>query len=205
MGMSAAMGFTDYPKLRVWTRSEYHRAGAQGIFRPTERLELVQGQVIQKVSPQGVRHAVTVMALDRLFRKLAEPERTVICQVPLIVDETNEPEPDLALLDGQPMDFDKTGFLIEKARLIIEVGDSTVGFDRRIKLALYAEHGVSEYWIVNIPGKVVEVYRDPAGAEYRTTQVYGPGQTIEVAVLGGKAIRTDDVLIAIGEEPPEVL
>lgn len=199
------MGFTDYPKLRVWTRSEYHRAEAQGIFGPTERLELVQGQVIQKVSPQGVRHAVTVMALDRLFRKLAEPEKTVICQVPLIVDETNEPEPDLAVLDGRLVDFAQTGFLIEKTALIIEVADSTVSFDRRIKLALYAEHGVFEYWIVNIPGKVVEVYRDPVGAEYRTTQVYGPEQTIEVAALDGKAIRTDEILIAIGDEPPEAL
>lgn len=145
--------------VRPFTRQEFERAGEQGLFRPNERLELVGGEVIRKMSPQSGAHAAAVTRLEQALRRAFAEGHVVRVQMPLALGVHSEPEPDVAVVAGCVADFDHDH--PSAARLVVEVADSTARFDRRVKGSLYALAGVAEYWLLDLPERVLEVYREP--------------------------------------------
>ena len=97
-------------------------------------------------------------------------------QFPLAVDDVSEPEPDIALVSGGPRDYRDAH--PATALLVVEVSDSTLGFDRTRKLALYARNRIPEYWIVNLPESRLERYRQPENETYAQAEILGPGDTL---------------------------
>jgi Uma2 family endonuclease len=145
-------------KSRRWTRLEYERLVEQRVFQPGEHLELLDGVLVVR-EPQGTRHAAAVAAARELLAGAFGPGHHVRGQSPVALDDTSEPEPDLAVVRGAPWDYRDDH--PSTPLLVVEVADSTLALDRRYKRGLYARAGITEYWIVNLVDLVLEVYREP--------------------------------------------
>jgi Uma2 family endonuclease len=149
---------------RNFSRQDYDKMIGAGILREDERVELIAGRVLQ-MSPEGPRHAGTIDLVAEVLRRVFGPEHTVRVQHPLIVDPQDEPEPDIAVVRGNPR-----AHLSQHPRdpvLVVEVAETSLAFDRQDKAQLYARANVPEYWIVNLIDRRIEVHRDPAPGGYR--------------------------------------
>lgn len=162
---------------RKFTIEQYQKMGEMGIFQPEERIELIEGEII-KMSPIGLQNAVVINRLNRFF-SVQLVERTVVTiQNPIQLNNYSEPQPDIALLKPRE-DFYANKFPSpEDVLLLIEIADSSVICDQEVKLPLYAENNIPEFWLVNIPRQVLEVYRQPEAKTYQKQQIISKNQTI---------------------------
>jgi Uma2 family endonuclease len=142
------------------TVEEYRRMGEVGILHEDDRIELIEGELIE-MSPMGCFHAgVGSQLADQLMRQLAGRAIPWI-QNPLRLSRHSEPQPDFALLKFRA-DYYKGGLPIAAdVLLVVEIADSSVRYDREIKAPLYARHGIPEYWLIDVPARGVEVYSEP--------------------------------------------
>jgi Uma2 family endonuclease len=187
--------------LRRWTRAEYHRAGELGLFGPQERVELVGGKVFQKVT-QRPPHATSVNKTVRTLERVFGPGFVVRGQSPLVLADDSEPEPDAAVVRGGPDDYAGEHPHAPDVLLVVEVSDTTLGYDRGAKSALYAEARITDYWVLNLTRRQLEVRRDPLPVSpgdrfsfgYRTVTIYL--ETDEVAPLASpdRPVRVADLL-----------
>ncbi len=145
------------PKIHRWNREEYYCMADAGLFQH-QRVELIQGQVVD-MSPMGHRHAIGVGLMADALRALLISNFHVREQMPFIIDDLSEIEPDIAIVTGQRRDYLNSH--PTEAVLIVEVSDSTLTYDRKIKGSLYAKAGILDYWILNLIDAQLEVYRDP--------------------------------------------
>jgi Uma2 family endonuclease len=173
------------PAKRLFTREEYHRAAEAGVFTPDERLELMNGEIYKKTSPQKSGHSFVIRALDELLTDAFGRGFDVRPQLPLQRNDNTEPEPDVSVVPGSWKDYQNEHPPLTRAVLIAEVSDTSLRADRGIKAALYAEAGVPDYWIVNLKDRVIEVYREPSGAPsaagafaYKSARIYHEGESL---------------------------
>jgi Uma2 family endonuclease len=145
------------PTPRGWTVEEYHRAADAGVFRPEERLELIEGEIF-RMSPQNKPHMAGILLTQAVLQKLFPAGWVLLVQMPLTLDGESEPEPDLALVPGEPRDLVQGP--MKMAMLVVEVADTSLRHDRN-KAGPYARAGIPEYWILNLPERRLEVHRDP--------------------------------------------
>ena len=145
-------------QLRRWTRREYDRMIDAGVLTPEDRVELIDGDIIA-VTPQKSRHATAVSLAGTALRQAFGDDVHVRSQLPLALDRTSEPEPDIAVVAGSPRDYRDAH--PSTALLIVEIADTSLEFDRTKKAALYARAGILDYWIVNLVDEVVEVHGNP--------------------------------------------
>jgi Uma2 family endonuclease len=148
---------TAEPTPRRFTRTEYYRMGELGLFEG-QRVELMDGEIGQ-MSPQGSRHAAIVSAIHELLRAAFGRRFTLRVQMPLAINDTLEPEPDLAVVAGRARDFMDSH--PSTAALVVEVADGSLLYDRKRKTGVYARAGIPEYWIVDLKHGVVQVCRQP--------------------------------------------
>ena len=185
------MGLLHAPTYR-WTVEEYEELGRAGFFYPYERVELLNGQIVP-MSPIGYRHATAVALLNEFFVTRGRQRYLVAFQNPFNLDPRSQPEPDLMLLDRSYM---KTGRHPVAAHifLVIEVGDSTVPYDRDDKGPAYAQQGIREYWLMNLEKNVLEVYRRPEAGVYSERQLLERDATVAPAAFPDLALRVGDFL-----------
>lgn len=165
-------------RVKQWTREEYDRLVAAGAFRPEARVQLVQGEIVE-MTPQSAAHATAVRRLQKALDSLFLGRYDVRAQLPLILSELSEPEPDIAVVVGALDDYrDRHP---TTAVLLVEVADSTLDFDQTRKLEMYAVARIPEYWIVNLVAGVLEVYREPQGSRFRTALRLGPDEAVTPA------------------------
>jgi Uma2 family endonuclease len=191
------MGVTS-PQVRHWTREEYLRMAEAGIFAPGERVELIEGEIIA-MTPQKSPHAAAIWLAQEALRLAFGTGFHVRSQLPLTLGPNSEPEPDAAVVRGTARDYVDSH--PTKAILVVEVADTTLEFDRGRKAAMYARVGIPEYWIVNLPERVLEVYRDPdplpdrpAEHAYRSIRRLGPPDTVAPLSSPGAHVRVADLL-----------
>ena len=132
---------------------QYHRMGELGVLTPEDRVELLEGLIVEKMNQRPIRGFI-VGLLNEWFQQELQPGWIVRCQLPITTDRS-EPEPDLAILKGAHGDFRDKHPNGTDCRLVIEVADTSLDKDRA-KAALYRDAGVQEYWIINVRGKVLE-------------------------------------------------
>ncbi len=182
---------------RLWSREEYDRLIAGGMFHPEERLELIEGEIIQ-ISPQGSHHATAVALVENALRTVLGKNYVVRVQMPLALSSGSEPEPDIAIVTGVPRDYCEEH--PTTAELVVEIADTTLAYDRAKKTALYAQAGIQEYWILNLLDRQLEVYRQPnpipsSNSPYKNYGVKTSSETI-------RPLRSPQKLIAIADLLP---
>ncbi len=152
------MGDADV-RARTWKRLEYDRLIEAEILGPADRIELLGGAMIVK-EPQYSLHATAIQLVQRVLTAALGAGWSVRPQLPIALDDESEPEPDICVVPGDPRDYRDAH--PERPVLIVEVALSRLRFDREHKGSLYARAQIVDYWIVNIPDRRLEVYRDPA-------------------------------------------
>ena len=151
---------------RLIRASEFTRMCEAGVFSEDDRLELIEGEIIE-MSPIGKRHAAAVRRLINLVtRRLGQDEALVDAQDPVVLGDLSEPQPDLALLRPSPSFYADEHPRAEDVLLLIEVADTSLTYDREVKVPTYARHGVPEVWIADLGGAAVEFYREPTADGY---------------------------------------
>lgn len=150
------------PSRHLISVDAFHRMGETGILGPQDRVELIDGEIID-MSPIGVLHAAIVDVLARHFGRRAGESVFVRCQNPLRLDDISEPEPDIAILRPRA-DFYMTAHPgSADVLLVIEVADTSLAYDLGTKVPLYARHGIPEVWVIDAATRHTRVFRRPVG------------------------------------------
>ena len=153
------------PARRPITVEAFHRMGEAGILAADDRVELIDGEIID-MSPIGALHAALVDALVRHFGRHAGDAVVVRCQNPLRLDDVNQPEPDVAVLGTRP-DFYTTAHPgPADVRLLVEVADTSLAYDLGVKVPLYARHGIPEVWVIDVATRRTTLFRRPTDGRY---------------------------------------
>jgi Uma2 family endonuclease len=173
---------------------DYYRMAAVGILGPKDRVELIEGEVVD-MAPIGSAHGGRVNRFNRLVARVVADGRVLASvQSPLRLDRHNEPQPDLMLLRPRADDYTSSHPTAADVLLLVEVADSSLAYDRGPKLALYARHGVPEVWLIDLVNHAVEICREPGPGGYaqrrrltdgEATPALVPGLAIDMAALLG--------------------
>jgi Uma2 family endonuclease len=181
-------------KRRRFTLEEYHRLGETGIINEDERVELVEGDIVE-MSPIGWPHASVVARLTMLFATRFADRAITWVQGPLALPrQVSQFQPDLALLKPQPDFYRRAGVGPDDAFLVVEVMDSTVAYDRRVKLPIYARGGVPEVWLVDVNRNTIEVYRDPTADGYREHRLIDAAGTVSTLAFPDVVFAVRDLV-----------
>jgi Uma2 family endonuclease len=181
---------TDIGPTRKFTADEYERLVELGIFGEDERLELIDGDIVE-MAPIGHRHAACASNLHALFCAGLGPRAFVWGNGPARVAIGSVPQPDLALL--RPRSYQTGAPRPDDVLLIVEAAESSLRYDRTVKLRLYARAGIAEYWIVDVAGGAIESYRSPEGETYRERRRFGRGESLAPAAFPDVVVSVDDV------------
>ncbi len=168
---------------RLFTASELEQMVKAGILSEDDRVELIEGEII-KMSPIGKSHAACVDRLTRFFNKAADESIIVRGQGPILIDDFVELQPDVALLKARPDYYEDSLPIPGDILMVIEVADTTVATDRRVKMPLYAQAGIPTAWLINLPKRGVEIYTEPQAGVYRTVQRLGHKDFISLTIPG---------------------
>lgn len=189
----------DAPPMRLkrkrWKRVEYEKMVASGVLKEDDKLELVEGELFEKMT-LNPPHAVVMMKLQRLLSRRLPDGYEARNQLPLAMSGISEPEPDFAIVAGTPDDYGRQH--PKTALLLIEVAESSLAYDRVKKGNMYAKAGIPDYWIVNINERVVEVYRDPIKVKgrgrWKTQFKVAEGETITPLHFAEMSVAVTDIL-----------
>ncbi len=180
-------------RTHKFTVDEYHRMAEAGIFHEDDRVELLDGQIVE-MTPIGVPHAGCVNRLTELFSPLAGTIATLSVQNPVILAEHWEPQPDFTVLRYRTDGYGARPPQVADVLLVIEVADTSVQSDRRVKIPLYAQAGIPEAWLVNLPADRIEVYRNPAGGKYAEVTTAARDHTLTPLEIPSTTLSVDRIL-----------
>jgi Uma2 family endonuclease len=152
------------------TVEEYYRMAAVGLLAPDARIEMIEGEIID-MAPMGNRHASLLSQLAELMTTALVERAQVRVQNPLRLDGLSEPQPDLVLLKRRADHYKRAHPMPADALLVVEVSEISLRFDMRIKLPLYARHGIPEVWIIDVAAPRIHFFHSPheAGFAYASS------------------------------------
>ncbi len=168
--------------LRKISAEDYHKMIEADILHEDDRVELINGQIVE-MSPIGSRHAACVNKINRLLMGLLGDFVIVSVQNPILLSPFSEPEPDLSILKS------REDFYVDRLPepddilWLIEIADTSLGYDTEIKLPLYAQAGIKEVWIVDLNRNEVRVHQQPSEDSFTLRSIYRPGSTMDFQTL----------------------
>ena len=177
----------------TFTVADYHRMLEAGILTEDDRVELICGEIVA-MSPIGTRHATCVKGLIQLLTESLGRRILLGVADPITLGDHSEPQPDISLALPPKERYADAHPTPPDIYLLIEVSDTTITYDREVKLPLYARAGVPEVWIVDLNGRRVETYRDPTPYGYRELRYAYPGDTLMPAAFPDVTLKVDEVL-----------
>ena len=182
------------PERRPFTNAEYHALAEAEILAPYERVQLIAGDIIV-MSPVGNLHATCVTLIHEELFALRQSERACVrTQSPLVMPDNSEPEPDAMLLVWREDRYAFRAPRPEDVLLLVEVSDSTLRYDRDVKMSLYAAAGVPEAWLVNLREDWIESNTQPSADGYQVTRRYALGDTIAPQAFPDLAIPVERII-----------
>jgi len=170
------------PRPYRFTVPDYYRMGEMGLFAPEQRMELIEGEIIER-APIGAMHADWVDRLTRLLVEGTSRDIQVRVQNPVRLSVHSEPQPDLALLRPRQQPYSRAHPSGPDALLVVEVADTSLDYDRDVKVPLYARQGVPEVWLFDLRGGRLDIYREPSTDGYRVHLRPAPDATVSPAAL----------------------
>jgi Uma2 family endonuclease len=176
-----------------FTVSEYYRMAETGIISEDDRVELIEGEVIE-MTPIGIAHAACVKRLITLITRSTLTSIQLSIQDPIHLNQFSEPQPDIALLKFRQDYYNNSHPTASDVLLIIEVSDTSADYDRNIKLPLYAAAGILEVWLVDLNREVLEVYLQPGGRGYQIMKEYHHGEALSPQFHSALTLKVDDIL-----------
>jgi Uma2 family endonuclease len=177
-----------------FTVEEYHRMGEAGILPEDTRIELIAGDIVVR-EPIGSYHAGTVDRLTRLWTSILGERAVVRVQNPVeLAGDDSEVQPDVTLLRPRADFYTRRHPAAADVLLLIEVADTSLARDRRVKIPLYARAGIREVWLVDLTGDRVEVHREPTAGGYRQVRASGRGESLVPEALPDLTIAVTDLL-----------
>lgn len=179
---------------RIFNVEEYYRMQQAGILNEDDRVELIDGEIVQ-MSPISSRHAACVNALLNGLISLQTAKKALLSvQNPVRLGPRSEPQPDIAVLrprsDFYAKGHPEPGDII----LVVEVSDTSAKYDRETKVPLYARSGIRESWIVDLEAGVIEVFRDPVGESYSLVFRVAPGERLAPPAFPDFTVDVADLL-----------
>jgi len=175
-----------------FTVEDYEKLGAAGIFDEDDRVELLDGEIII-MAPIGIRHVQAVRRLNKQMNRAFGAHCLVDCQNPFILDGLSEPQPDILLLHPRTEESDVLPGPAD-IFLVVEVAESSLGYDRGRKLQRYATAGIREVWVVDLVHRLIEIFREPSAEGYRVRLEARPGETLAPAAFAERTIAVNDIL-----------
>ncbi|MBW3570575.1 MAG: Uma2 family endonuclease [Gemmatimonadetes bacterium] len=175
-----------------FSTDDYFRLGESGVFHEGDRVELIDGEIIE-MSPEGSRHSACIR---RLIRYLAPRVGTAFvgAQHSLSLPDGYWPRPDVVVLRPSEDEYEHAHPTHQDALVVIEVSDTSLRGDRHVKAGRYALAGIPEYWLVDLTRDRVSVHLSPVAGHYAEVRVYGSGARWASPGLGGLEIAVDEVL-----------
>jgi len=167
--------------------------GDAGILRAEDRVELIYGEILA-MSPIGNPHNAAVDRATRALVRAAGDDAIVRVQGSVRLNNYNEPQPDIVLLKPKDDFYAKDGADPEDIILIVEMADTSLRFDRRVKVRLYAEMGVAEYWVADLNAGVIFAYSDRHEKSYRVVRQFRKGESVAPELLPDCNIPVDNLL-----------
>lgn len=169
-------------KVRLWTVNEYHRMLEAGILSTGDRVELLEGLILE-MSPQLPPHASTTQRIARYLDRLLEDRAYIWMQLPITLTSYSEPEPDVGVVCIDPHEFSDHHPIPDEILLIIEVADTTLDADRKQKAQTYAKAGIVDYWILDVNTQQVYVLRQPNVEGYQQETILNANATLSLVAF----------------------
>lgn len=177
---------------RLFTVDEYHHMAEAGIFGPEERVELIDGEIVE-MSPIGPRHAGCVINLNRLLLTHLGDRAVISPQNPVVIRPRSEPQPDMLVLRKRDVSYSRAHPTPEDVLLAVEVADTTARFDRIVKARVYARARIAEYWLVDVGEERVDVFRAPGVDAYAEINHVGRGVSVAPRAFPDAVLSVDDL------------
>jgi len=176
-----------------FTADEYEQLGRVGIFTEDDRVELIEGEIIE-MSPIGRRHMACVDRATDVFTSCLKGKALISVQNPLRLNNYNEPQPDIVVLKPRADYYASKSHTPEDTFLVLEVSDTSLGYDINVKLPIYAAAGIAEVWIENLREDLLLVCRDPAGRGYSAQLTLRRGDSISPVAFPIVVLKLEDLL-----------
>jgi Uma2 family endonuclease len=182
------------PRNLRWTVDQFHYLGDLGMFEG-RRAMLIDGVIIEE-GPMNPPHAIAGEKAEEAIRAVFGAGWRVRVQKPLVLGQTTDPEPDVAVVRGTPQGANTHP---TTAELVVEISDTSLHFDTTTKAEWYATAGIPDYWVLDVAGRQLVVFRDPSpipdgGAAYRTRLTLGPADSIAPLAAPNSPVRVGDLL-----------
>lgn len=183
--------------VKRFSLEEYHRLTEIGFFQEDDQVELIHGEIVKMVA-KGTAHVFCCRNLIRELSVLIEDRAILQCQDPITLPNNSEPEPDFAIVRLREDHYLSHHPYPEDVILVIEIADSSLEYDRTVKLPIYAEAGIPQYWIFNLPESQLEVYSQPyqkvqGSFDYSHRQILLPNASITLPELGNSVLNLSKI------------
>jgi Uma2 family endonuclease len=182
---------------RRFTLDEYHHLIELGFFHQDEHVELIRGELVQMVA-KGTAHTTCCRNLIRELAKLIAGKAELQCQDPINLPSGSEPEPDFAIVRSTPDNYLSAHPTPADIFLVIEIADSSLNYDRDVKMPLYAEAEISHYWIFNVAANQLEAYSEPYQDQqtnfgYRCKRIFLANQSVEIPLPSSPSLDLSNI------------
>ncbi len=176
-----------------FTVNDYHRMSELEILSPTERTELINGEIITMVA-KGTAHTSAVLVINRLLSNLLGEKAFIQCQDPVQLSDRSEPEPDIAVVRLDPLAYSTRHPTPEDVLLLVEVASSSLQYDLEVKAPMYAAASIADYWILDVIERELHVFRQPAGDRYQSHSVLAAALSITPVAFADLEIQISQML-----------
>jgi len=180
------------PHQHLHTVEDYYRMAESGILKPEDKVELIEGVIVDMV-PIGCKHTALVKKLNQILVDAVSKRAIVSIQDPVRLNDLSEPEPDIALLKYRDDFYVEAHPGPSDILLIVEVANSSLSYDRDIKLPLYAQHNIPQVWLVDLNADELWIYSQPQHGSYQEKVKNNLQQPIVLPEMSGVEIDLSDL------------